>query len=811
VDSLLNDLRYALRMVMKAPALTIIALVTIGVATGANATVFGFVSALLLRPAPGVVDPGSLMAIYTSDYSSGPYGGSSYPDYLSMKAELPAFTKVAAVDYVAGVVQIGDSVARVGVSAVSGEFFELLGMKPRVGRVLIPDDTRPSAPPAVVISHTLWRSLGADPTILGQTLTANGRAYAIVGVLPERFTGLDLGAPTHVWTPLVPPLATPDSRGNRGIAIVARLHAKTSLRAAQAQLDALAGRLAVEFPTSNLGTLQAPGLPRPMIVVRHSQLPPDVRPMVKAIGILLMGAVGLVLVIACANVAGLLVSRALTRDREMAVRLALGAGRYRIVRLLLTESVVLGLGGGCCGLLLALWTADVLPSFFPAEQAQMLDTSIDLRMIAFIGAISLVSSLLFGLAPALQASSASTALAQRAAAGRVGDSRGSTRLRRILVAGQVTAAVVLLVASGLLVRSLANALDADLGFGTREGVIATAELPTALTEVQGLQYFERALERVRGLPGVRSAAFARDLPLSGTARQMFRIDGYQPKPNEDMELAINVVSEGYFETMQIPLREGRTFDTRDRADAPLVVIVNELLASRFYGGKALGKLMKSSSGRSLEIVGVVQSHKYQTVQAPPVPLVFFPLEQQPRERMTLVARVERTPARMIDPVRRTMMAVDAKVPIDRVMLLSKHFEESVAAERLTASLVAVCGGMALLLATIGVYGVIAYAVVRRAREIGIRVALGARPPDVLRLILAEGLGVTGVGVSLGLLAAAGVAHAIGSLTPLYRVGATDPLTYAAVPALLLSVALLAALHPARRALRLDPNAVLRQE
>ena len=813
MDAFLQDLRYALRMVVKSPGITAIALLTIGVATGANATVFGFVSALLLRPAAGVADPRSLVAIYTSDFSSGPYGESSYPDYLSMKAELTAFSGIAAQQNDStGVVQIGDNVERVGVASVTSEFFDLLGIKPALGRLLTANDVLPSAPPAVVISDGLWRrTMARDASLLGQSLTANGLTYTIVGVLPAGFDGLDLGRPTHVWMPLVAPPTTADARGDRGLSVVARLRRGVSLREAQAQVATLAGRLAAAFPQTNLGTLQAPTAPRPMFALEHSRLPPEFRPMVQAVGAILMGAVALVLVIACANVAGLLVSRAITRDREMAVRLALGAGRTRIVRQLLTESLVLGLGGGLCGLLLAMWTADVLPSFFPADQAQMLDTSVDVRTILFVAALSLASSLLFGIAPALHASSSSTALSLRAASGGTSDGRGSTRIRRILVAGQVAAAVVLLVASGLLVKSLANTLDADLGFGTRDGVVATAELPPTMAETQGQQYFARVLERVRGMPGVRAAGFVRNLPLSQSSRRRFRIEGYEPKPNEDMELVINVASDGYFETMQIPLRTGRTFDSRDRGGASPVAIVNDLLANRFFAGDALGKRVTDSSGRVLEIVGVVQSHKYLTVQEPSVPTVYYPLEQEHRLRMTLVARIDGMPSSMTDAIRRAMLAVDPKIPVDGVMPLASYFDESVAADRLTASLVAVCGGLALLLATLGVYGVIAYAVVRRSREIGIRVALGARPPDVLWLVLAEGFGVTGLGVSIGLGAAAVTAQGIGTLTPLYRVGAADPLTYAAVPTLLLSVALLAALPPARRALRLDPIAVLRQD
>ena len=813
MEALLQDLRYALRMIGKSPGITLIAFLTIGVATGANATVYGFVSALLLRPAPGVVDPGSLVSIFTSDFSSGPYGSSSYPDFESLKAETSAFAGMAAQeDNPGGVIQIGERVERVPVSAVTPDYFELLGVKAAHGRLAAASDAEPSAPPVVAIGYRLWsRTLGSDPSIINATLITNGRPYTIIGVVAEGFDGLDLGGAVQVWMPLQRPPDTADARGNRGLAIVARLRDGVAIPQAQAQVSGVAARLASTFPKSNLGTLAAPTAPRPMLVVQHTRLPPEFRPVVQAVGAILLGAVGLVLLIACANVAALLVSRAISRDREMAVRLALGAGRGRLVRQLLTESVVLGLGGGICGLLLSLWSADALPSFFPAEQAQLLDTSVNGRTVVFVAVISLMSSLLFGLAPALHASGTVSALSLRSSMNRTSDTRSGTRLRRILVSSQVAVAVVLLVSSGLLVQSLVNVLKADFGFGTRDGVVATAEIPDNISVEQGLQYYSSVLERVRGLSGVRGAAFARNLPLTQSSRRLFRVDGYQPKPNEDMELVINVASEGYFEAIQIPLRAGRTFDTRDRPDSAPVVIVNDLLAARFFAGDAVGKRITDSRRRQFEIVGVVGSHKYVTVQDPPVPTVFYPLTQEYRSRMTLVARVDGAPLAMVEPIRRAMTAVNSRIPVFRTISLASHLDESMAADRLTTSLVAVCGGMALLLATLGVYGVIAYAVVRRSREIGIRIALGARPLDVIRLILAEGMTVTGFGVVLGLFGAVAAARAVGSLMPLYGVNPNDPLTYVLVPALLAAVACVAALAPARRAMRLDPNVVLRQE
>ena len=786
-----------------------IALVTIGMATGANATVFGFVSALLLRPAPGIQDPRTLVAIYTSDYSSGPYGNSSYPDFLSMQQEASAFAEIAAESTnPTGTVRIGDRVERLAVSQVTGGYFQLLGVRAAAGRLLTATDMDAAAPPAAVIGHRLWNDLGGDPTIVGGTLWTNGRSFTIVGVANERFEGLSLAAASQVWTPLVPPPTSPSERGNRGLDVVARLRPGVSLTAAQAQIETLASRLAAAFPGSNLGTLQARTSPRPMYVLRHSRLPPDLKPVVQGIAAVLIGAVGLVLVIACANVAGVLVSRAIARDREMAVRLALGAGRRRILRQLLTESLLIGVGGGLCGLLFALWTSDLLPSFFPAEQARLLDTSVDVNTIAFIAAISIGSSLLFGLAPALHASGTASALSLRTTSGGGSEGRSSAPLRRVLVGAQVAAAVVLLVSAGLLVRSLTKALEADLGFGTRNGVTATVEVD-ALAEGVAREYYATALERVRGMKGVRAAAFARTLPLTQSSRRLFRVDGYQPRPDEDMELVVNTVSAGYFETMQIPLRAGRTFNWSDREGGAPVVIVNDLLANRFFSGDALGRHLVDSRRRRYEIVGVVQSHTYVTVQDPPVPIVFYPLAQDFQERMTLVARVDGNPSALVEPVRRALL-VDPSVPIYRAMTLKSHFDEATATDRLTASLVAVCGGMALLLATLGVYGVVAYALARRTREIGIRIALGARAPDVARLILREGLIVTGAGTALGLIGAAVAARGLGSVLPLYGVGVMDPITYVAAPIILTIVAVIAALPPTNRALRLDPNAVLRE-
>jgi predicted permease len=812
MSSLLQDVRYALRVLAHAPMFTAITVLTMAVGIGANVTVFSFVSALLLRPAPGVADPGSLMAIFTSDYSSGPYGDSSYPDYMSLRSETTAFSAMAAEgDDSTAAVRVGDFVERVRVSSVTGDYFQLLGLKPAAGRLIGEDDTRASASPVAVISYSIWmRAFKRSPAVLGSILTLNARKYTIVGIAPEPFTGLDIGRAADVWTPMHPPSSTPDARGNRGIAVVARLAPGATLGSAQAQVSAVAARLAKDYPESNQGILGAPDQPRPMIVLRHTRLPPDFRGTVSSLGAILMGAVGLVLLIACANIASLLLSRATARDREMAIRLALGAGRHRVIRQLLTESLLLGLAGGAFGLLFSLWTADLLPSFFPAEQARLLDTRIDGTALAFVLAVSFLSSILFGLVPALQAAAPATSGALRNGPGRVSDNPTRTMLRRILVCAQVAVAIVLLIGASLLAKSVANAAAADPGFGARDGVVASVELPDGeFTPEQGLLYYREAVERVASLPGVQAASLARTLPTSRPSRRGFRMEGYQPQPGEDSELPVNVVAEDYFETLQIPLLAGRTFHARDRAGSAPVAVVNDLLAKHYYGGDAVGRRITDSAGLVMEIVGVVRTTVGITVQSKTTPMVYYPLSQSYLPRMTLVARTGAEPSGLIEPVRRELLSVNRNVPVFRTITLASHLAEAAADSRLTATLVATCAGMALLLATIGVYGVIAYAVARRTREIGVRLALGARPWHIVHLVMSEGLTVMFVGIACGLLGAVVATQALDSL--LYGVTSSDPTTYLLVPIILTLVAVLAAFAPARRALRVEPNAVLRQE
>ena len=812
MDGLLQDLRYALRVLAKAPAFTAITVLTMAIGTGANATVFSFISALLLRPAPGVTDPSSLIAIYTSDFSSGPYGDSSYPDYLALANGTSTFAAMAAEhDDATGVVRVGDVIERVRFSSVTGNYFGVLGLQAWAGRLIAPGDTAPDAAPVAVIAQSLWRrAFSADPTILGSTLTVNARTYTVIGITPERFQGVDLGRAVEIWIALPHALDTLQDRGSRRFSVLARLRPDSTLSQAQAQVSAIAARLADRYPETNRGILGAPNAPRPMLALEHTRLAPQFRGMVTTLGAILMTAVGLVLVIACANIASLLLSRTAARDREMAVRLALGAGRPRVIRQLLAESLLLGLGGGGLGLIFSLWTADLLPSFFPADQARMLDTTVDSTAILFIIALSVVSSMLFGLAPALHAARPGTGAALRSRASHVSDNPIRARMRRVLVAAQVALAVILLIGAALLTQSVVNGMAADPGFATRDALVASVELPDAeFTPEQGLLYYQAALERIGQLRGVQRASFVRTLPTTRLSRRGFELEGYQPQPGEDTELHVNTVSVGYFETLQIPLLAGRTFDNRDRADGVRVAIINELLAGRYFHGNAVGRRLTDSSGTVMKIIGVVRSTVDLTVQSPHVPVVFYPLAQSYSSTMTLIARTAGEPLAVAETARRELLEVNRNVPVFRTTSLSAHMAEASADSRLTAALVGACGVMALLLATIGVYGVIAYSVTRRQREIGVRLALGARPWHIVNLVLSEGLVTSVSGIVVGLAGAVLSTRALKSL--LYGVTPSDPLTYVIVPALLAIVSLIAACEPARRALRVEPNTILRHD
>ncbi|MCA1615766.1 MAG: ABC transporter permease, partial [Acidobacteria bacterium] len=678
------------------------------------------------------------------------------------------------------------------------------------------DDAPGDGQPAVVISHGMWRRrFGGDAAIVGSTLLLDGRAHTVVGVAGESFKGLGLGEPApEFWTPTgTKPAGELSRRGSRGYGIVGRLKAGVTTEAAQTELRAVFAHLARAYPETNLGTLERPHEPRPVAVVEHTLTGPQGRKGAWMISQLLLAVVGLVLLIACANVANLLLARASARRREIAIRLALGAGRWRLVRQLLTESTALALIGGALGLFIALWTSDLLPSFFPQEETAALDFSLDARVLLFTLLLSIVTGLLFGLVPALQSTRPDLigALKDDTA----GASHGLSRfgLRGALVVAQVAISLVLLVSAGLFLRSLRNALNFDPGFDSNNLLLTSLEVKgPGTTREQAQQFYDELLGSVRELPGVKAASLTHVVPLSGGGqRRGIIIEGYEPRPGEDTELNTNVVGPDFFQTMGIPLLAGRTFDGRDRKDAPAVVVVNEEFARRYYPGQdAVGKRLRTDSeGPFMEIVGVARTARYRNLREQPLPFVYIPFSQEHQRDMTLVVRTGGDPLDAVAGVRTAAQGVSKSVPLFNVTTMARHVGASIANDRMVAVLLGIFGGVALLLAVVGIYGVMSYAVARRTHEIGVRMALGAQRSDILNLVIRQGMAPVLVGGALGLAAAFALTRVMSGL--LFGVSATDPGTFAGVALLLAGVALLACYIPARRAARVDPLLALRHE
>ena len=816
MNTLWQDLRYGLRMLIKSPGFTLVAVVALALGIGANSTIFSFINGLLLRPIAGVSAPERLVAVYTSDYSSGPYGGSSYLDYVDFRDQADAFAGLAAYEETVMNVAGDDAAERLGGAYVTGNYFDVLGVGARAGRTLTPaDDDKPGAHPVAVISAGLWRRrFGADPQVIGQTLTLGGRAFTIIGVAAEDFHGLRMGTPPEFWLPMMedsPNMLS--ARGNRGLEIIGRLKEGVTLAQARAQISAVGARLAQSYPDTNLGTLERPHEPRPMTVVRAARVEPEAQKNIWFMSALLMSAVGLVLLIACANVANLLLARAAARRREIAIRLAIGAGRWRLVRQLLTESVLLAALGGTAGLLLALWAIDVLPTFFPPSEATGLDLSLDWRVLTFTCAVTLVTGVLFGLVPALQATRPELTAALKDDVGGAGHGLRRFSLRGALVVAQLSLSLVLLIGAGLCLRSLRRAVAFDPGFAAQNILLASLETNGAgLAKAQGQAFYQQTLERIGNLPGVRAATLTRVVPVSGGGqRRGIDIAGYQPRPNEDTETNTNVVGPDYFSTMEIPVVHGRAFGAQDVEGAPPVVVVNEEFARRYFPGRAaVGQRLRwNANSPYMEIVGVARNAKYRSLREQPLPFIYIPLAQEYQRGMTLVVRTSGDPAALAAAVRNVVRALNKNVPVFAVTTMSEHIGAALAADKMIAALLSLFGGAALLLAAVGIYAVVAYSVAQRTHEIGIRMALGAQAGDIARLIVGQGLALILAGTGLGLALALALTRVLASL--LFDVSVTDPLTFAAVALLLACIALLACYIPARRAMKVDPMIALRHE
>jgi predicted permease len=805
---LVDDFRSAVRSVARARTLTAVLLISLGLGTGANAAVYGVVNALLFRAPAGISGASRLTSIYTTQYDGRKFGPSSWPDFLSVSAGSRSFEIVAAIDDRAVInVRLGDHFRSTRLAAVSGDFFALIRMRAHTGRLLHAGDAA-AVQPVAVISFSLWDAAGR-PDVSSLTLSVLDRDHRVVGVGPPLFRGLHAGRFTDVWVPLHGD-ATERTRGDRRLSVLGRLRPGTTIDAADAELNRVSDALAQRSPSTNRGTQAQPDLPRRISTIPYSPLEPESRQQISLIAGVVIAAVARVLVSAGGNAGNLLLSRGFARRRQLAVKMALGATRGRLVRQLLTESLLISLGGAALGLLFAAWTSTVIPSLFSPDHAALLDTSLPTGLILATVAIACVAGALFGVAPAFHATSSSPSLALRADSGGVSEEQGGRTLRAVLVAAQVALSTVLMLGAALLITSLREVLNADRAFPARNVAVVVMESPGRFIDpVRGLSFHRTLTQTLLKMPGVQTAGWSSIAPLIGATQNEFRIEAGAAEVTDAVELDVNVVTRGYFGALGVRLVEGRLFDDRDQALTTPVVIVDEQLARRYFGAIAVGQHLIDGRGDRLEIVGVVRRGKFRTLQESPRPTVYYPLAQNYVAQGNLFVVVHGDASDMVAALPNIMRRIDDGVVVRRVMRFDEYLTEALAIDRLTSTLVAVCGLIALVLAVIGVYGVMNDAVQRRTREIGLRVALGAARSQVAKLVFLEALYVSVSGLIAGTLLALLASRAVGTF-----IGALpgwSVTTISAPPTLLAVVVALAAVSPLRKALSVSAAVALRGE
>jgi predicted permease len=814
--TLFQDLRYGLRMLLRSPGFTVVGVASLALGIGVNTAIFSLVNAVLIRPVPVVREQGRVVWLRAP---------SSYPDYLDYREQARSFEGMAAIT---GTREFsltrGGEPELIKGEFVSTNYFDVLGVGAQLGRVFSEEEGR-SPTPVVVISQHLWRTrFDSDSTIVGRQISLNGLGFTVIGVAPEKFIGTEVGLNRELWLPLSmepslnPPVAGRMDGGGKDslhwreshwLEVFARLKSGVTREQAGAELTGIARRVA----ETGAGRVDAETLRRVQLLKMSGGMDPSDREEALPIVGIMMTVVALVLLVACANIAGLLVARAAVRRRETAIRQALGAGRARLVRQWLTESVLLGVLGGAFGLLLALWANDLMISYAQATPLASLDLRLDYRVLIFTLAVSVAAGIVFGLAPALQASRIDivTALKTEDAA-RAGTRR--SRLRAAFVTAQLMLSVVLLVGAGLFIRSLMSAHSIDPGFRVERALTVPVDLGLLRYKAaEGRNFYRELLTRIEAQPGVERASLVRFAQLGFSFAQGQVVAEGRAQPGEEGTSAgFNVVGPRYFQTMGTQLMRGRDFTEADREGAPAVAVVNETLAQMLWPGEdPLGKRLsfEGPQGPFLEVVGVARDGKYRSLGDRPRPYFYQPLFQSYEPKMTLVVRTSGDPLSVAGAVREQLRALDPNLPVADVKTLAEQFDLSLLPARVAAWTLGGFGLLALALAAIGIYGVVSFSVAQRTREIGVRMALGARGGDVLRLVLGEGLLVIGVGLLAGLLLALAATRVVAGF--LYGVGATDPLTFAGVPILLGAVALAASYIPARRATRVDPMVALRHE
>jgi len=811
LETLLQDLRYGLRTLMKKPGFTLVAVLTLGLGIGANTAIFSLVNTVLLRPLP-IAQPEQVVTLNFGTPGRGVFPLIGYPEYKDYRDHNQALAGLAAM----GMAPVGLSNnginERIWGLHVTGNYFSLLGVGAALGRVITPeDDLTPGAHPVVMLSYRCWQQrFGADPQIIGRSVLIGGRNYAVIGVTPPEFRGTELAYTPEMWFPMMmkPGLEVgsgPLKGRTSPVSTIGRLKEGVTWAQAESALNLTRAQLAREYSQTDKGQI--------IVLTQPGLFGAAMRGTVLKFTAVAMGVVVLVLLLACTNLVNMLLARASERHREIAIRLAIGAGRSRVLRQLLTESVLLALLGSALGLGLAYGAVELarfrMPVIFGFTQIEL---QLDWRVMVFTLVLSLLTGILFGLLPGLQATRPDLIPALKNESTLGGYRR--SRLRNVLVVAQMSLSLVLLLCAGLVLRGLQSAQQIDPGFNPSQAVEVSFD--------PGVQQYDRershelqrqVLERVRSLPGLQAAALTAHPPLtSGEAggKAVF-IQGDEPKTATQAPITLTTsISLDYFRTMETRLLEGRDFTSQDDAQSPPVAIVNEAFARRFWPGETpIGKRFNFTTGKWIEIVGVAQNGKYSSLAEPPNPFVYLPLAQNYESKVTLIARGAGNPHLLTATIRKEIHGLDENLPLYDARTMLEHMDLPLAPARAAATALGGFGVLALLLAAVGVFGVMSHAVTQRTREIGVRIALGAGSKEIFRLIVGQGALLVGIGVGIGLVGAGLGTRLLASL--LFGMSALDPLTFVGVTGLLAATAFLACYLPARRATKVDPMVALRQE
>ena len=812
-----QDLKYGVRMLVKSPGFSFVAILSLALGIGANTAIFSLINAVLLRPLP-VTDPQNLVMVATTDQRNPGNLPLSHLNFKDLRAQNAVFTDMASLTFNQVNYSHGEESEQIPVQIVTANFFSLIGAEPALGRGFRTEEET-QATPVTVIGHGFWeRSLGSDPNVVGKTLTLNRTPYTIVGVAPKNFTGVLLGGGPALWLPMSRNIVVQPTwyETRRGLFLfsVARLKPGVTAEQARANLKTVFANLEQAFPVDNKGR-SATAVP--LLEARLNPNGQGANVLVQQSTVLMI-VVGIVLLIACANIANLLLSRASKRRREVAIRLALGAKRSRLVRQLLTESLMLSVLGGIAGIAVAAWTLGAivtadLPLPFPVDPEAV---SLDPLVLAFTATLAIVTGLLFGLAPALQASKPDVVPVLKNELIPSGTGHRGLRsffsLRQVLVVDQVALSLIALIAAGLFLRELRHSQDINTGFETRGVLVMNFNLlREGYTPERGTVFYDQIVERVSALPGVQGAAIAQSPPLAGGFMRSVFPEGADTTTTGRILIQVNTVGNGYFQTIGIPIVRGRDFTRADTAQAPKVVVINETMAQQFWKGEEpLGKRFKFFGDEDFTtVVGVAKDSKYNAVAEDPQNFIYQPMSQNYTPQATLHVRSAGDAAALANAVRAATRELDPSMSVFNLRTLEEQVGNSLQPLQMNVLMLAVFGALALILASIGLYGVASYSVSQRTREIGVRMALGAQPSSVLGLVLGHGMVLVGIGLAVGLIAAYAAAGFMRTLVVV--VDPHDPLTFAVTAGGLAVVALLASYVPAHRATRIDPLIALRTE